>query len=163
MPAPGARAPYTCTVRIDALGTRSARCRTTPQVHGLLGQRAISPTPMGGGALRGPQGGILATLAASAASGDARPGDEGVGTTLRASVRADGTPAHHPHHQGEGAIEGVYTDYQVCVRRVAAHGRDASYIPLHPSHTPLIQVRRVSAHGRDAFAHSRFECPVAPA
>ena len=108
------------------------------EVHGLLGQRAISPVPM-----RAPveqQSGDAAwqesplaapyatTLAASLELGGGGGGGGGgsggsVYMTLRTAVSAEG------QLQGEGAIEGSFRDYQVT---------------------------GISSHGRQAFAYSQF-------
>ena len=91
-------------------------------VHGLLGQRSVSPAPMRASAL-GPS--PLGPLALSTAQlREASAGGSSAGT-LQIAIGADG------QHQGEGAIEGSYRDYQV---------------------------RYVSSHGPDAHMHSRFVC-----
>lgn len=102
------------------------------EVHGLLGQRAISPAPMKQPPVEQPGGGKeqseLAAQASTTISAALGLGGGGVGTssTIRATVQADG------QQQGEGAIVGSYRDYQV---------------------------KWVSSHGPGAFAHSRFtEC-----
>jgi len=84
------------------------------EVHGLLGQRAISPAPMkqppieklGGGAKEQSEFASQATTTIAAALG-LGGGGVGTSTTIRATVQADGPL------QGEGAIEGTYRDYQV--------------------------------------------------
>ena len=97
---PLARAPAACHVSQN-------------QVHGLLGQRAISPAPMkqppieqlGGGAKEQSEFAAQATTTIAAALG-LGGGGVGTSTTIRATVQADG------HLQGEGAIEGSYLDYK---------------------------------------------------
>ena len=95
-------------------------------VHGLLGQRSVSPAPMRATAVGpNPLGALaLSTVQLQGATGAGGGGSAG---TLQIAVGADG------HHQGEGAIEGSYLDYQV---------------------------RYVSSHGPDAHKHSRFVCGV---
>ena len=96
-------------------------------VHGLLGQRSVSPAPMRASAL-GPS--PLGPLALSTAQlQEASAGGSSAGT-MQIAIGADG------HHQGEGAIEGSYRDYQV---------------------------RYVSSHGPGAHKHSRFVCGAAAA
>ena len=100
-------------------------------VHGLLGQRSVSPTPMRGPAAWGPN--PLGALALSTAqlqtnNDGAAAGGGGSAGTLQVAIDADG------HHQGEGAIEGSYRDYQV---------------------------RYVSSHGPGTHKHSRFVCGAA--
>ena len=111
--------------------TQSLLSIQSHQVHGLLGQRAISPAPMkqppveqpGGAEGQGEQLAPTTTLSAALGLGG---GGVGTSTTIRAAVGADG------HLQGEGAIAGSYRDYQV---------------------------RWISSHGPGAFAYSRFtEC-----
>ena len=141
------------------------------QVHGLLGQRAISPAPMkqppieqlGGGAKEQSEFATQATTTIAAALG-LGGGGVGTSTTIRATVQADGPL------QGEGAIEGTYRDYQAgsspaycrCQTRTEPHDTNASTCIL-----PLLfiftlcshQVKWVSTHGPSAFAFSRFtEC-----
>ena len=72
-------------------------------VHGMLGQRAVGPVPpiATNNTLAEQDGSPTSTEQLSA---------DGAGTTIRATVAADGTV---PHLQGEGAIEGVYTSYEV--------------------------------------------------
>ena len=72
-------------------------------VHGMLGQRAVGPVPpiATSNTLAAHDGSLTSTEQLSA---------DGTGTTIRATVAADGTV---PHLQGEGAIEGVYTSYEV--------------------------------------------------
>ena len=110
-------------------------------VHGLLGQRSVSPAPMRASAV-GPSPPLrssvpptpqslpyqrhpLGPLALSTAQlQEASAGGSSAGT-LQVVIGADGA------HQGEGAIEGSYRDYQV---------------------------RYVSSHGPGAHKHSRFVC-----
>ena len=72
-------------------------------VHGLLGQRSVGPVPP-----------IAKTNTPAAQEGSFTSTEQlsvdAAGTTIRATVAADGTV---PQLQGEGAIEGVYTSYQV--------------------------------------------------
>jgi len=139
------------------------------QVHGLLGQRAISPAPMkqppieqlGGGAKEQSEFAAQATTTIAAALG-LGGGGVGTSTTIRATVQADG------HLQGEGAIEGSYRDYQVgspasCHRRLCTHRTTRILACTSPLLLifPLcsLQVKWVSSHGPGAFAFSRFtEC-----
>jgi len=102
---------------------------TQHEVHGVLGQRAISPAPMTQPPVEQPGGGegqrTLAALDTTTFSAALGLGGGGVGTstTVRAAVQVDG------RLQGEGAIVGSYRDYQV---------------------------KWVSSHGPGAFAYSRF-------
>ena len=93
-------------------------------VHGLLGQRSVSPSPMRGPAAWGPN--PLGALALSTAQLHAANGAAGGGSagTLQVAIDADG------HHQGEGAIEGSYRDYGV--RYISSHG------PGAPKHTRFV-------------------------
>jgi len=93
-----------------------------PKVHGLLGQRAVGPVPP----ITTPS--QLAALDGSFTSTEQL--SPNAGTTIRATVAADGT---EPRLQGEGAIEGSYRSYQV---------------------------KFVSDHGPGSFAHTRFNCPA---
>ena len=73
-------------------------------VHGLLGQRSVGPVPpilTANKLAAHDDGSFISTEQLSVAA---------TGTTIRATVAADGTV---PLLQGEGAIEGVYTSYQV--------------------------------------------------
>lgn len=114
-------------VNIDSLAPYAQH-----EVHGLLGQRAISPSPMKqpaveqmGGDQEPTELAAQATTTIAAALG-LGGGGVGTSTTVRATVHADG------RLQGEGAIEGSYRNYQV---------------------------KWVSSHGPSAFAFSRFtEC-----
>ena len=72
------------------------------EVHGLLGQRAVGPVPP----IATPN--ELAALDGSLSSTEQLSADA-TGTTIRATVPADGTA---PQLQGEGAIEGSYRSYQ---------------------------------------------------
>ena len=142
------------------------------QVHGLLGQRAISPAPMkqppieqlGGGTKEQSEFAAQATTTIAAALG-LGGGGVGTSTTIRATVQADG------HLQGEGAIEGSYRDYQVgspalhTPQENAAHAHRTTRILACTLPFLLIfplcslQVKWVSSHGPGAFAFSRFtEC-----
>ena len=90
----------------------------TPQVHGVLGQRAISPAPMTQPPVEQPGGGegqrTLAALDTTTFSAALGLGGGGVGTstTVRAAVQVDG------RLQGEGAIVGSYRDYQASTPRM---------------------------------------------
>ena len=96
-------------------------------VHGLLGQRSISPAPMRATVATRPS--PLGPLALSTAQlQEASAGGSSAGT-MQIAIGADGS------HQGEGAIEGSYRDYQV---------------------------RYVSSHGPGAHKHSRFVCGAGP-
>lgn len=92
--------------------TQSLLSIQSHQVHGLLGQRAISPAPMKQPPVEQPGGGKeqseLAAQASTTISAALGLGGGGVGTssTIRATVQADG------QQQGEGAIVGSYRDYQ---------------------------------------------------
>ena len=102
-------------------------------VHGLLGQRSVSPSPMRAVAAVGPNplGALaLSTAQLQATTGAAGGAGGGGGSagTLQVAIDADG------HHQGEGAIEGSYRDYRV---------------------------RYISSHGPGAHKHSRFVCGAA--
>ena len=72
------------------------------EVHGLLGQRAVGPVPpiATTNKLAARNGSLVSTEQLSADGS----------TTIRATVAADGTA---PPLQGEGAIEGPYTSYNV--------------------------------------------------
>ena len=97
-------------------------------VHGLLGQRSVSPSPMRTTAAVGPSPlGVLA-LSTAQLRREMSAGGSSAGT-MQVVIGADG------QHQGEGAIEGSYRDYQV---------------------------RYVSSHGPDAHMHSRFVCGAGP-
>jgi len=108
------------------------------EVHGLLGQRAISPAPMqapiefdplGGDGIAPSELSMLASQSAlSAAPTMGGGGGVGAGTTIHAVVQPDGEQRSH-WTQGEGAIVGSYRDYQV---------------------------KWVSSHGPGDFAYSRF-------
>ena len=91
-------------------------------VHGLLGQRSVSPSPMRATAAAEPSRLGAFALPTSQLQEASAAGSAG---TMQIAIGADG------HHQGEGAIEGSYRDYQV----------------------PW-----VSSHGPDAHKHSRFAC-----
>ena len=86
-------------------------------VHGLLGQRSVSPSPMRAAASVAPN--PLGALALSTAQLQAANGAAGGGSagTLQVAIDADG------HHQGEGEIEGLYRDYRV--RYISSHGPGA--------------------------------------
>jgi len=85
-------------------------------VHGLLGQRSVSPSPMRTTAAVGPSPlGVLA-LSTAQLRREMSAGGSSAGT-MQVVIGADG------QHQGEGAIEGSYRDYQV--RYVSSHGLDA--------------------------------------
>jgi len=95
-------------------------------VHGLLGQRSVGPVPpilTANKLAAHDDGSFISTEQLSV---------DATGTTIRATVAADGTV---PLLQGEGAIEGVYTSYQV---------------------------KHISLHGAGAFAYTRFNCPAPP-
>ena len=99
-------------VQLDALPFAQA------SVHGLLGQRAVGiPPPMAlaNELLPALDGALMSTEQPS----------PGAGTTIRATVAADGTV---PLLQGEGAIEGSYRSYQA---------RQPSQ-PLAPPHVPIL-------------------------
>ena len=85
-------------VRIEALPFAQG------DVHGLLGQRAVGPVPPITASSE-----LLAALDGSLMSTE-QP-STGAGTTIRATVSADGSGP--PMLQGEGAIEGSYRSYQV--------------------------------------------------
>ena len=91
-----------------------------PDVHGLLGQRAVGPFPP-----MATTNELLAALDGALMSTE-QP-SPGAGTTIRATVAADGAAAAAapPMLQGEGAIEGSYLSYKV-----------RSPSPLDPSTTP---------------------------
>ena len=80
----------------------------------MRSEAAVGSNPLGALA--------LSTAQLQAANGAGGGGSAG---TLQIAIDADG------HHQGEGAIEGSYRDYQV---------------------------RFVSSHGPGAHKHSRFVC-----
>merc|ERR1719272_2574422 len=98
-----------------------------PDVHGLLGQRAVGPFPP-----MATTNELLAALDGALMSTE-QP-SPGAGTTIRATVAADGAAAA-PMLQGEGAIEGSYLSYKV---------------------------KYVSDHGPSSFAYSRFKCAAPP-
>ena len=78
-----------------------------PDVHGLLGQRAVGPLPP-----MATTNELLAALDGALMSTE-QP-SPGAGTTIRATVAADGAAAAAPPMlQGEGAIEGSYLSYKV--------------------------------------------------
>ena len=109
-------------MNIDALPTRKQ-----DEVHGLLGQRAIAPKPLVKPAQQQQAAGeppaTTNTMPSRSESlAGSAPGG-GMGTVL-AVVGADGGA-----HQGEGAIEGSFKEYQV---------------PWASTH--------------DTFVHSRFAC-----
>ena len=95
------------------LARATAACHVSQnQVHGLLGQRAISPAPMKqppieqqGGGKEQSEFAAQATTNIAAALG-LGGGGIGTSTAIRTTVQADG------HLQGEGAIEGSYLDYK---------------------------------------------------
>ena len=104
-------------VQIDSLGPYAQH-----EVHGLLGQRAISPVPLLVPTELPPVGGVetaaselskaaaTSALSVTASLGGATDGIS-AGTTIRAAVQADGE--QHAHWvQGEGAIVGTYVDYK---------------------------------------------------
>jgi len=100
-----------------------------PDVHGLLGQRAVGPLPP-----MATTNELLAALDGALMSTE-QP-SPGAGTTIRATVAADGAAAAAPPMlQGEGAIEGSYLSYKV---------------------------KYVSDHGPGSFAYSRFKCAAPP-
>ena len=100
---------------IPALSPKSS---SSHQVHGVLGQRAISPAPMTQPPVEQPGGGegqrTLAALDTTTFSAALGLGGGGVGTstTVRAAVQVDG------RLQGEGAIVGSYRDYQASAPRM---------------------------------------------
>ena len=112
-------------VNIDALPTRKQ-----DEVHGLLGQRAIAPKPLVKPAQQQQAAGEppattnTMTSRSESLAGSAPGG--GMGTIL-AVVGADG--GLEGAHQGEGAIDGSFKEYQV---------------PWASTH--------------DTFMHSRFAC-----
>ena len=120
-------------------------------VHGLLGQRAIGPVRpiMTTNELRAVlDGSVTSTELLSA----------GAGTTIRASVTADGAV---PQLQGEGAIEGTYRSYQV--REPHHHTTSLNQsVPDAMHRISRCQVKFVSSHGLGAFAYSRFKCAAPP-
>ena len=150
----------------------------TPQVHGVLGQRAISPAPMTQPPVEQPGGGegqrTLAALDTTTFSAALGLGGGGVGTstTVRAAVQVDG------RLQGEGAIVGSYRDYQASAPRMYSSSvsvcqsfrcQSCLCVCPTPHHNSLhayysfplllLQVKWVSSHGPGAFAYSRFtEC-----
>ena len=82
-------------VRVEALPFAQ------PDVHGFLGQRAVGPVPP-----------IVTPSQLAALDGYVTSTEQissNAGTTIRATVAADGTV---PQLQGEGAIEGSYRSYQ---------------------------------------------------
>ena len=109
------------------------------QVHGLLGQRAISPAPMVQLPVQQPGGNDeqskLDALTSTTFATVLDLGGGGVGTStnmFHAAVQVDG------HLQGEGAIEGSYRDYQVgarprslprCVFAVLFCGAKSTHVP----------------------------------
>ena len=116
------------------------------EVHGLLGQRVVGPVPPITTDKLAAQNGTLASTEHLSADGS---------STIRATVAADGTA---PQLQGEGAIEGPYTSYNV---------RRPPYpvgVPC-PAHRPcpsVFQVKYISLHGPGAFPYTRFKCAAPP-
>ena len=96
-----------------------------PTCTGCSASRSVSPSPMRATAARLNPLGPLALSTSLLQESGAGGGSAG---TLQVAIGAVG------HHQGEGAIEGSYRDYQV---------------------------RYVSSHGPDAHKHSRFACGAA--
>ena len=129
-------------VRVEALPFNQS------DVHGLLGQRAVGPVPP-----------IAKTNKLAAQDGSLTSTEQlsvdAAGTTIRATMAADGAV---PQLQGEGAIEGLYTSYQV---RRAFPLANPKYNVLDSS-PPVIQVKYISWHGPGTFAHTRFKCPAPP-
>jgi len=145
-------------------------------VHGLLGQRAISPAPMqapieldplGGDGIAPSELSMLASQSAlSAAPTMGGGGGVGAGTTIHAVVQPDGEQRSH-WTQGEGAIVGSYRDYQATPTphahvhaRVHAHVV-GSYRDYQATPTPHAHVHaRVHAH---VHVHGHgYVCTCAP-
>ena len=98
-------------VRVEALPFAQS------DVHGMLGQRAVGPVPP-----------IMTPIQLASLDGSITSTEQlspNAGTTIRATVAADGTV---PLLQGEGAIEGSYRSYQA---------RQPSQ-PLAPHHVPIL-------------------------
>ena len=104
----------------------------------------------------------------------------GAGTTIRATVAADGAAAAAPPMlQGEGAIEGSYRSYKVppdptttppyaiqCSGGfpppLLSRFPPSPPVPASKLHPLPFQVKYVSDHGPGSFAYSRFKCAAPP-